>query len=157
MAIVFSRIDDRLLHGQVMTSWIDKLGIEQCIVVNEAIERDELQKQLLELAVQGKIRVVFFSPQRFAEISQSNPIKRRSMLLFNNPADVLYLVEHGVTIDKLNVGGMKNDGTKRQIARAVAVNDDDAKTLRKIASLGVEVSIQMVPNDKEISLESALE
>ncbi len=156
MAIEFVRIDDRLLHGQVVTTWIKALQLEQCIVVNEAISGDSFQQQLLEMAAPEGMRVVFYAPQRFAEIVATNPIKRRSMLLFNNPADVLYLVEHGVPIQKLNIGGMKNNGKKRQIATAVAVNDDDVATLQKIADAGVEITIQMVPNDKELRFEKAV-
>lgn len=157
MAIEFVRIDDRLLHGQVVTTWIKEYQLEQCIVVNEAIAGDSFQQQLLEMAAPSGMRVVFYTPQKFAEIAAAHPIKRRSMLLFNNPGDVLYLVRHGVDIKALNIGGMKNDGKKRQIATAVAVTDDDIATLRAIADAGVEITIQMVPQDKELRFEKAVQ
>ncbi len=157
MAIEFARIDDRLLHGQVCTTWIRELNLEQCIVVNEKIAGDDFQRSLLDLAAPQGMRVVYFSPQRFVEVAAAKPINRRSMLLFNNPADVLYLVEHGYVLKKLNIGGMKNDGSKRQIARAVAVSDAQCETLRRIAAAGVDVTIQMVPNDSKITLAQALQ
>ena len=157
MPIVFSRIDDRLLHGQVVTTWIKEYQIEQCVVVNGQIFEDTFQRQLLEMAAPANMRVVFYSPQKFAEIAAANPIKRRTMLLFNNPADVLYLVEHGVDIQALNIGGMKNDGKKRQLSAAVAVTDQDVATLQKIADAGVEITIRMVPQDKELRFEKAIQ
>ncbi|MEA4912119.1 MAG: PTS sugar transporter subunit IIB [Oscillospiraceae bacterium] len=156
MAVEFARIDDRLLHGQVCTTWIRALNLEQCIVVNEKIAGDDFQRSLLDLAAPQGMRVVYFSPQKFVEVAASKPINRRTMLLFNDPADVLYLVEHGYALQRLNVGGMKNNGEKRQIARAVAVSDAQAQTLRRIADAGVEVTIQMVPNDTKITLAQAL-
>jgi len=156
MAVEFARIDDRLLHGQVVTTWIKTLHIEQCIVVNAAIADDTLQQKLLEMAAPDGMRVVFFSPEKFAQVAAENPINRRTMLLFNDPRDVLRIIELGYTLGDLNIGGMKNNGKKRQITRAVAVDDDDAAVLRAIADAGVSVSIQMVPSDSAVSLEKAL-
>jgi PTS system mannose-specific IIB component len=156
VAVEFSRIDDRLLHGQVITTWVRDLGLEQCIVVSGAVEKDEFQQRLLEMAAPEGMRVLFFSPEKLARIAQTNPIRRRTMLLFNDPRDVLALLERGFKMEKLNIGGMKNDGRKRQIARAVAVSGEDEALLRKIAEAGVQLSIQMVPADDEVSFERAV-
>jgi PTS system mannose-specific IIB component len=153
MAVEFARVDDRLLHGQVVTTWIKALQIEQCIVVNAAIAADSFQRQLLEMAAPEGMRVVFFAPEKFAEVAAQNPIKRRTMLLFNHPRDVLCLIQLGFKLNALNIGGMKNDGKKRQITKAVAVNEDDAALLQGIADAGVSVTIQMVPADTAIPLE----
>ena len=149
-------MDDRLLHGQVVTTWVKTLQLEQCIVVNAAISEDSFQQQLLEMAAPEGMRVVFFSPEKFAEVAATNPIKRRTMLLFNHPRDFLRLIELGFRHDALNIGGMKNDGKKRQISRAVAVDEADVTTLQAIADAGVSVTIQMVPADSMIPLEKAL-
>ena len=156
MAVEFARIDDRLLHGQVCTTWVHKLAIEQCIVVNEKIAGDEFQRSLLDLAAPEGMRVVYFSPERFVKVAAENPIKRRTMLLFNDPQDVLYLVQHGYKLEKLNIGGMKNDGKKRQIATAVSVSVQQAETLRQIMDAGVEVTLQMVPDSKAVGLGAVL-
>ena len=156
MAVEFARIDDRLLHGQVVTTWVRTLRLEQCIVVNAKIEQDKFQQQLLELAAPEGMRVVFFSPDKFAQVAAENPIKRRTMLLFDHPRDVLRLIELGYKLDALNIGGMKNDGKKRQIAKAVAVDDEDAAVLRAIADAGVTVTIQMVPADSAVRFEKAI-
>jgi PTS system mannose-specific IIB component len=156
VAIEFVRIDDRLLHGQVVTTWIRELNLEQCIVVNEAIAEDTLQRQLLELAAPEGMRVVFFAPEKFARVAAQNPIKRRTLLLFNNPFDVLQIIKLGVPVPGLNIGGMKNDGTKRQISKAVSVTPAEEQALRDIAAAGTRVVIQMVPRDSAASLEKAL-
>jgi PTS system mannose-specific IIB component len=155
VAVEFARIDDRLLHGQVITTWVHDLRLEQCIVVSGAVEKDEFQRRLLEMAAPEGMRVVFFSPEKLARIAQANPIRRRTMLLFNDPRDVLTLLENGFKLENLNIGGMKNDGRKRQIAKAVAVSGEDEALLRKIADAGVRLSIRMVPAEDEISFERA--
>ena len=157
MGIEVARIDDRLLHGQVVTTWIREYSLEQCIVVSDEIAANELQRQLLELAAPKGMRVAFYGPERFAEIAANNPIKRRSMLLFSNPHDVLRLINAGFKLERLNVGGMKNNGQKKQIARAVAVTAEDVAAFRQIIDSSTEVFIQMVPNDKSISFQKAIE
>jgi len=156
MAVEFVRIDDRLLHGQVVTTWVKTLQLEQCIVVSDAIAGDDFQQKLLEMAAPEGMRVVFFSPEKFAEVAMKNPIKRRTMLLFNRPGDVLRLIESGYIPGSLNIGGMKNNGKKQQISKAVAVDDEDISVLRAIAEAGVTVTIQMVPADSMVHLEKAL-
>jgi len=156
MAVEFVRVDDRLLHGQVVTTWVKKLQLEQCIIINDAIAGDDLQRKLLEMAAPDGMRVVFFTPEKFAEVVAANPIKRRTMLLMNHPRDVLRLIELGYTPASLNIGGMKNNGKKRQIAKAVAVNDEDTAILDAIYDAGVTVTIQMVPAESPIPYEKAM-
>ena len=156
MAVEFARIDDRLLHGQVVTTWLKTLRLEQCIVVNSAIAKDSFQQKLLEIAAPEGLRLVFFSPEEFAQAALENPIKRRTMLLFNHPKDVLHLIQLGYNLDSLNIGGMKNNGKKRQIATAVAVDETDTQLLQAIVDAGVCVTIQMVPADNAVSFEKAI-
>ena len=156
MAVEFARIDDRLLHGQVVTTWLKTLQLEQCIVVNSAVAKDSFQQQLLEMAAPEDLRLVFFSPEELAQAVLENPIKRRTMLLFNHPRDVLHLIQLGYKLDSLNIGGMKNDGKKRQITKAVAVNEEDTALLKAIVDTGIPVTIQMVPADNAVSFEKAM-
>ena len=156
MSVEFVRIDDRLLHGQVVTTWVKTLQLEQCIVVNAAIAQDGFQQRLLEMAAPEGLRVVFFTPEKFAEVVAQNPIKRRTMLLFSNPRDVLRVIELGYTFNALNIGGMKNNGKKRQISKAVAVDGDDTATLQAIVDAGVAITIQMVPADSAVAFTRAI-
>ena len=155
MAVEFVRVDDRLLHGQVVTTWVKTLQLEQCIVVNDAIAGDKFQQSLLEMAAPEGMRVVFFTPEKFAEVAAQNPIKRRTMLLFNHPRDVLRIIDLGYKPNALNIGGMKNNGKQRQITKAVAVDDEDTAVLQAIVNAGVPVTIQMVPADSAVSFEKA--
>ena len=153
MAVEFARVDDRLLHGQVVTTWVKALQLEQCIVVNAAIAGDNFQQQLLEMAAPEGMRVVFFTPEKFVQVAAENPIKRRTMLLFNHPGDVLRLIQLGYKLNSLNIGGMKNNGKKRQIAKAVAVDEEEIELLQAIVDAGVTVTIQMVPADGAVPFE----
>lgn len=156
MSIVFSRIDDRLIHGQVVTTWVNMHKIEQIIVLNDKVASDQTQKSILTMAAPQGINVRAFPVEKFGEIIQKNAITRRTMLLFTNSEDVLRAVESGVPIDSLNVGGMRFQEGREQITKAVSVTPSEREAFKTLLEKGVNVSIQMVPNDEKIGLEEVI-
>lgn len=148
MAIEFVRIDDRLVHGQVATTWIKKYEIEQVLVINDNLANDPIQKSVLEMTAPTGVRVLLFSVDKFTEVYNSNPIKRKTMLIYTNPEDVLRNLKGGIKIPYLNVGGMKHVLNKEKLTKAVAVDKKDMKDFKEILELGVHVEIQMIPSDK---------
>lgn len=156
MAIKFVRIDDRLIHGQVTTTWIRQFEIEQVIIVNDAIAKDQVQATVMQLAGPAGVKVVLLTVDGFIAAYNSNPIKRSTMVLFTNPADVNKCLEGGVQIPFLNVGGMKFVAGKTQITKAVSIDDADKEAFKKILERGTRVQVQMVPNDKRVFLEELL-
>ena len=156
MAIKLARIDDRLIHGQVVTTWVKQHGIEQIIIVNDAIAKDQVQATVMQLAGPAGVKVVLLTVNDFIEAFNTNPIKRSTMLIYANPQDVLKSVAGGVQIPFLNLGGMKFVAGKIQLTKAVSMDDNDKETFRKIMERGLKVHIQMVPTDKDVLLEDLL-
>ena len=148
MAIDFVRIDDRLVHGQVATTWIKKYEIEQVIVINDLLANDPVQKSVLEMTAPQGIRILLFGVDKFTEVYKNNPIKRKTMLIYTNPEDVYRNLKAGVKIPYLNVGGMKQVLNKEKLTKAVAVDEKDKMDFKEIMNLGVNVEIQMIPADK---------
>lgn len=156
MSIKLARIDDRLVHGQVTTTWIKQHGIEQIIIINDALAKDQVQSAVLQLAAPAGVRILMFEVDRFIEIYNTNPIKKTTMLIYTNPFDVLKTIEGGVAIPYLNLGGMKFVPGKVQITKAVSLDEKDRDTFKKIIAKGVRVEIQMVPGDKKTMLEELI-
>ncbi|CIV70346.1 PTS system transporter subunit IIB [Streptococcus pneumoniae] len=93
MSIEFVRIDDRLVHGQVVTTWLKKYDIEQVIIVNDRISEDKTRQSILKISAPVGLKIVFFSVKRFVEVLNSVPIKKRTMLIYTNPKDVYDSIE----------------------------------------------------------------
>ncbi len=156
MSIVFSRIDDRLIHGQVVTTWANLFNIEQIIVLNNLIAEDKIQKNILTMAAPQGIKVRVFPVKKFANILKTNEIKRRTMLLFTTSEDVLVAVEAGVPITSLNIGGMRYQEGREKISKSLSVTPAEKEAFKKLIEKGLDISIQMVPNDEEIKLKEVL-
>ena len=148
MAIEFTRIDDRLVHGQVVTTWLKKYDIEQVIIVSDAVALDETRLSILKLSAPSGIKIVFFDTEKFISVFNKVEIKRRTMLIFTNPKEVFQCITGGVTIKYLNVGQMSKNDTNEKVTVGVALGDEDKLYFKKIIDLGIKVEIQMVPNDK---------
>lgn len=154
--ICFCRIDDRLIHGQVVTTWVNAYDIEQIIVVNDKIAGDKTQKNILTMAAPQGIKVHAFGVKEFAEIAQTNPIKRRTMLLFTTSIDVYDLVRGGVEIKELNIGGMRYQEGRQTITKAVAVTPQEREAFKKLLEGGMKGTIQMVPKEPAVDLEGVI-
>lgn len=154
--ICFSRIDDRLIHGQVVTTWVHTYHIEQIIILNDKVAEDKTQKNILAMAAPQGIKVKAFGIDRFTEIIKTTPITRRTMLLFTTSTDVLEAVEKGVDIKELNIGGMRYQEGRERLTKALSVSETEREAFKKLLDKGIEITVQMVPKDEKINLKEVI-
>lgn len=154
MPITITRIDDRLIHGQVITTWVKNYDIEQVLIINDKVATDTVQQSVLTMSAPPGLHVRVFSVEKFIEILKNVPIKKRTMLLLTNSIDVNVLLEHGLSIEKLNVGGMRMQAGRRQLSRAVSVTPDEERAFKSIIDKNVTVEVQMVPKDPVVVLKT---
>lgn len=156
MPINLARIVDRLIHGQVITTWVKNHDIEQVLIINDKVAGDKIQQSVLTMSAPPELKVQVFGVQKFIEILQKTEIKRRTMLLFTNSIDVNTLVENGVKIDKLNVGGMRMQEGRKSLSRAVAVTPEEEQAFKSLIARNIPVEIQMVPKDPVVDLQTLI-
>lgn len=156
MPINVARIDDRLIHGQVITTWVKNYDIEQVLVINDKVAGDKVQQSVLTMSAPPGLKVLVFGVQQFIEILKKTPIKKRTMLLFTNSIDVNALVEGGLSLEKVNVGGMRMQDGRHQLSRAVSVTSEEEQAFKKLIAKNIPVEVQMVPKDPIVDLQSLL-
>lgn len=154
--ICFSRIDDRLIHGQVVTTWVNLHRIEQIIILNDKVASDKTQKNILAMAAPQGIKVKAFGIGKFAEVIKTTPITRRTMLLFTTSTDVLEAVERGIEIGELNIGGMRFQEGRERLTKALSVSPEEREAFKKLLDRGMEITVQMVPKDEKINLREVI-
>lgn len=153
MPVLLYRIDDRLIHGQVVVGWGRYLKANSILVCSDRVAGDELARTMMEMGAPADVKVeVFRLAEAAAALGNDSLRKRSAIVLFETPADALRLVELDVAIKKLNVGGMHFRPGKRQIMEGVSVNKADCEALYGLAARGVDIYVQMVPQARPISL-----
>ncbi|WP_207941894.1 PTS system, mannose-specific IIB component [Enterococcus sp. DIV2402] len=156
MSVKFCRIDDRLIHGQVVTTWVNVHQIEQVIIVNETVANDKIQANVLKMSAPPTIKLHIFPPEKFLNIIQKNPISRNTMLLFASPFDVETLVNAGYEIPKLNVGGMRGNAERAKLTKAVSLTPTERESFERMLAKGMDIEIQMVPSESIIKMKEVL-
>ncbi len=155
--IVFIRIDDRLIHGQVVEGWVNYLKATCLLVADDVVASNALQRDIMELSVPQGLKVFIGKVEEICGRLRTSALEtERAILLFSNPSDVLRALKEGMDCAALNIGGMHFVPGKRKLMDVLAVNDSDLEALRAIAGRGVKIDIQTVPTQRPISFEKIL-
>jgi len=152
--LVLTRIDDRLIHGQVVEGWVNHLKATCIAVADDRVASNPLQRSIMEISVPRGLKVAIGGVDEICERARSGAFDaERVILLFSNPADVLRALRTGLLLRAVNIGGMRYVPGKRKLMDVLAVDDADLDALRGISLLGVSVDVQTVPTGKPLPLE----
>ncbi|STO55532.1 protein-N(pi)-phosphohistidine-sugar phosphotransferase (phosphotransferase system mannose /fructose-specific IIA component) [Canicola haemoglobinophilus] len=148
LIVGLARIDDRLIHGQVATRWTKESRVSRIVVVNDDVAKDEVRSTMLKSVAPPGVTAHVVNVEKMIRV-YNNPeyANERMMLLFTNPTDVLRLLEAGVDMKSINVGGMAYKDGKKMITSAVSVDDKDIAAFKAIDAMGVELDVRKVSND----------
>ena len=146
--IVLTRIDNRLIHGQVGVTWVSSVGANLILVADDETAGNDLMQQLMATtAKQAGVAVRFWTVQKTIETIHKASEKQKIFIVAKTPDTVLKLMEGGVPITEVNVGNMHFSEGKRQISKKVYVDDKDVADLKAIEAKGADVYIMDVPGE----------
>ena len=153
MKIGLTRIDDRLIHGQVATRWTKETNVNRIIVVSDEVAKDHVRKTLLTQVAPPGVTAHVVDVDKMVRVWNNPKYGRdRVMLLFTNPTDVLRIVEQGVDIKTVNIGGMAFRQGKTQVNNAVSVDEQDIAAFRKLNERNIELEVRKVSNDPKLKM-----
>lgn len=158
MDIRLVRIDERLIHGQVATSWVKETKCDAIFAINDDVANDNLRKTLLLQVAPANVKA-FVIPIEKAISVYKNPkySTTKVLMLVTNPTDVLRLIEGGVDIKSVNVGGMTFKEGNKLISSAVAIGHEDLSAFKKLRDLGVELEIRKLASHPKEDLAPKLD
>jgi len=152
--IVFTRIDDRLIHGQVVEGWVNFLKATSILVADDRVASNALQRSIMEISVPAGLRVFIGTVEEVCRtLRAAESGAERAILLFSTPGDVLRALRLGFNCPALNIGGMHYMPGKRKLIDVLAVDDGDVEALKEIVAQGIKVEVQTVPTQKPLSLD----
>ena len=156
--IILYRVDDRLVHGQVVEGWVPHLKAEELAVVSDEISGDEMRRAIMRFAtpegVDLKIMTVAEAAAYLPEAARS---PRKVLLLLPGLAEALALSNGGLPIPSLNIGGMHySAGKNLSIGKAIFLNDEDCAALKALSAAGIKIEGRGVPSDSPLDLMEAI-
>lgn len=140
--IVLSRIDERLIHGQVGVQWVGFAGANLVLVANDEVAEDPVQQNLMEMVLAEGIAVRFWTLQKVIDNIHRAADRQKILLVCKTPADFLTLVKGGVPVNRINVGNMHYANGKQQIAKTVSVDAGDIAAFNDLKTVGWNASFR---------------
>jgi len=155
MSIRLVRVDDRLIHGQVVAVWLRSVGADRIVIVDDRVAADPFLVEVLTLAAPSDVAVeVLGVAEGAARVTELAGVPDRAFVLVKTPATVLSLLRAGAPIDVLNVGGMGAGPGRRPLYRNISASDDERAAMREIEAAGTRVEIRVVPDDRPVPFAS---
>jgi PTS system mannose-specific IIB component len=151
--IVLARIDDRLLHGQVVVSWIPYIKANEVVVVDNEYAEDEFMSELIKHAAPENIKVNLFGAAAAADYLKGEDDGSRILILSRYIENIEELINSNVEIKCVNVGGLGNVKGRERFVNSIHLSSRELEILKDIAGKNISVEIKMLPNDKTVSVE----
>ncbi len=155
--LVLTRVDSRLLHGQVATAWTKSVLPSRIIIVSDAVAKDDLRKRLIEQAAPPGVKANVVPISKMIEIAKDPRFGgTKALLLFENPQDVIRVMDGGVDIKEVNVGSMAHSVGKVVVSKVLSMGQEDVKAFEEMKSKGVKFDVRKVPNDSKANMDDIL-
>lgn len=144
------RVDHRLLHGQVVFSWVAALKPDCILVANDDVVNDELRKTTLRLSKPNGVKLVIKNIADSIEaVKAGKTDKYHLMIVVSNIADGVRLARELPGVDALDLGGTKPTDRTRQLTKTIHVTDEEVALIHSAQADGIEVYIQGVPSERK--------
>jgi len=155
--VALVRIDDRLIHGQVVVKGLRHLECDEIWIVDDQLYGDDFMQSVLRLAAPPEVRVQV-TPVREATRRLEQPLNNghRVMVLLKSPQTALALLDDGLQFEELNVGGLAAGAGTTRLYKSVSATDEHIAALRAIRDRGVRVYFQMVPEERPLEMAAVL-
>lgn len=154
MSIVLARVDDRLIHGQVMTSWLNYTGANKIVVIDDVTANDSFLTMILKSLVPANIQIVVCTQEQsvseFAKLLDEDKV----IVLTKNPAPYVHLVENGIEFPWINIGGMGIRPGRSTLYKNIAASEEEREQFAYLVSKGLDVKIQMVAEDNAVDVKN---
>lgn len=148
MAIVDTRIDDRLIHGQVCSYWIPQYGVDRIVIVDDDIAKDEMRKTALRFGCPGECKLSFFDAEKAASKFLANIDHGINvMILCNRPQPILQMAREGFKVPYVTVGNMSTKPDAKQVRKTVFVSPEEWEDFRGLVAQGIPLFDQMIPRE----------
>ena len=152
MSLDLVRLDDRLVHGQVVVGWGQALAVSLIVLVDDRVRSSDWEQELYRMGVPPDMELLFASvDEAIAAVPDWTASSRKTLLLTGDVDSLVRLVE-GAAIRRVNIGGVHQQADRRQRLRYVYLSDSEAGQLKRLSACGVDVTAQDVPSAKPIPI-----
>lgn len=154
MPVVFSRVEERLIHGQITCAWAKAIEFDAFVIVDDTTAGDEFMSSLLEMSV--PIGKKLYILDEAAAPCGIGSMTEKLFLLAKSPLTFARLAEKGVLFDKVNIGSVHYKPGKKEIYKTVCLSEEEIQALRELMQRGIPCEIQKLPTESRKNIADLL-
>lgn len=155
--IVLARVDERLIHGQVMTSWLKLCAANVIVIIDNASATNAFLKRILFAAAPKDIELLVLTEgDAAAYLKEDSPAGEKVLVLTKIPQPMLALLQNGVAIKEVILGNMGGAPGRKRFNRSISASPEEIQAFRDILAMNVGVYCQMVPSDSKEDVKKLL-
>ena len=154
--IVLVRIDDRLIHGQVMTSWLNYTSANKIMIIDDEVAKDPFMKSVLKTCVPANVKLATFTVEKAAARLKKGFAGDKCIILAKYPKTLYRLKEEGVIFDHINIGGMGVSGDRTKFFRNISASEKEKRMLKELAEAGSKIGVRIIAEDSETDISKML-
>ena len=154
--IVLVRIDDRLIHGQVMTSWLNYTSANKIMIIDDEVANDAFMKSVLKTCVPANVKLATFTVEKAAARLKKGFAGDKCIILVKYPKTLYRLMSEGIVFDHVNIGGMGVSGDRTKFFRNISASEEEKKMLKELVEAGSKIGVRIIDEDSETDISKML-
>ena len=157
MSIELTRVDFRLIHGQVITRWLTQCQINEIVTIDTALSKDAFMQEVFKMAAPKGVKITIVNVEDAVKRQQEGAFdKNRVMVLFKGVAELNAAVQAGLKLEKVQIGGLGGGPGRKAVNNAITLDRADADTLLELEKMGIENYFQTTPDYPSDTLPKAV-
>lgn len=156
MSVVLTRVDFRLIHGQVITRWLTQCQINEIVTVDTLLSNDQFMQEVFKMAAPKGVKIRILSVDDAVKAQENGELeKNRVMLLFKSVSELDNAVKAGLKLEEVQIGGLGGGPGRKAVNNAITLDRKDADTLLALDDIGVKIYLQTTPDYPSESIQKA--
>ncbi|GAA4653683.1 PTS system mannose/fructose/N-acetylgalactosamine-transporter subunit IIB [Anaerocolumna aminovalerica] len=155
--IVLTRIDSRLIHGQVMTKWVNQSNANKIVVVSDELAKDEFMLEIYLLSAPAGVKVECYSKSDAVKNWKEDQFGNgKVLLLLPNLESMKVVYDGGIKVPNIQIGGLGGAPNRKVVFQNITLDNADVSILTYLKEQGVNIIFQTIPEDIPQSFDSII-
>lgn len=158
MSIELTRVDFRLIHGQVITRWVTLLNINEIVTIDTVLSKDDFMQTVFKMAAPKGVKIRILSVEDAIKSQENGEFENNKvMILFKSVKELNNAITSGLKLKEVQIGGLGGGPGRKAVNNAITLDRVDADTLLALEDLGVNIYLQTTPDYPSETLKKAVE
>jgi len=155
--VLLARVDDRLIHGEVVTSFIPYYHADHVMIVDDGVAHDKFNRRVLEMVAPKGVKLEIYTLEEGIEALKRDPDPDEKMILLTKtPITFEKIIDAGIDLKAVNIGGMGSRGNRKPFVRNCQADEEEVASMKRMYARGIDVYYRLVAEQGRIELKDQL-